>query len=93
MPQSFIDAFNKIVKSQGLALAVLLAVLIWREWASHDQYQQFRADIIRIEAKADDCKRALIEVYKEDHSTMLKTLHDNNVVLRQNQKMMKRLKR
>ena len=93
MPQHIIEFFNKLVKSQGLALAVLLAVLIWREWSAHNQYQQFRADIIRIEAKADDCKKSLIEVYQTDHATMLKTLHDNNVVLRQNQKIIENLQR
>ena len=93
MPKYFIEAFNKIVKSQGLALAVLLAVLIWREWSAHNQYRQFRADIIRIESKADDCKKSLIEVYQTDHATMLKTLHDNNVVLRQNQEIIEKLQR
>lgn len=81
MPKRLIDAFNSLAKSQGVALALVLALLGWREWQAYKTQALQNTRIERIESKAEACNSRVLEIYRTDHRAMVRALNRNTFVI------------
>jgi len=69
-----IEKFNELVRSQGLALAVLLGLFVWRENYTLNVYQKLESEIRRLDKKSDRCQEQIIELYYNNQIELIEAL-------------------
>lgn len=78
MVEKTINFINELIKSQGVALAVLIGILLWNQY-----------NYIRLEEKMEICNNSVIRMYAEDRTELINILTKSTETLQAAQKKIK----